>query len=252
LTDSPTFEVIALGTGNAFAAKRYPTCLLLLAGDQRVLVDCPEPFFRMCAEANEESGRAVEPSGLDDILLTHLHGDHANGLEALGFWRKFSLADGRTPRIHTSTEAAEGLWPRLGPVMGRAYLPDTQKFEDYELSDYFELQSFETGSNYRIGDIEFKTRRATHLIPTFGFVATYQGRSFGYSCDTVYEPEHIEFLKDCDLIFHETGTGYHTPIEDLEALPDELRAKMRVIHLEDEFAGSKKIASVQPRHVYKV
>lgn len=252
MTDSSTFEVIALGVGNAFAAKRYPTSLLLLAGDQRVLVDCPEPFFRMCAEAEAQSGRRIDPADLDDIVLTHLHGDHANGLEALGFWRKFSVADGRIPRIHTSTEVAQGLWPRLAPVMGRAFLPDTRVFEDYELSDYFEVRSFEIGATHRIGEIEIRTRQSLHMIPTFGFVATYGGRSFGYSCDTVYEAEHIEFLKDCDLIFHETGTGFHTPIEDLEALPEELRARMRVIHLEDDFEESKKIASVEAGRVYSV
>ena len=46
---------------------------------------------------------------------------------------------------------------------------------------------------------------------------------------------------------HESGPApSHTPIEDLNALPDELRAKMRLIHLADDFDVSS--TDIKPLH----
>ena len=51
----------------------------------------------------------------------------------------------------------------------------------------------------------------------------------------MYLPEMIDFLSPCDLIFHETNNGPHTPYAKLAALPADLRARMRLIHYPDDF-----------------
>ena len=51
-----------------------------------------------------------------------------------------------------------------------------------------------------------------------------------------FEPAHIEWLSEADVIVHESNVGdAHTPIETLNELPDALRRKLRLIHLPDEF-----------------
>lgn len=225
--------------------------MLLLAGGRTVLIDCPDPFFRVCAEASAKSGRKIDPAQIDHIVLTHLHGDHSNGLEGFGFWRKFSSSRKIRPTLYTSYATAAGLWPKLEPSMREAVFRDKPK-EIYGLSDYFDLRAFEFGDRFEACGIQFETRRTIHSIPCFGFRASFGGRKFGYSCDTSYDPEHIKFLSPCDLIFHECDTGFHTPIEALEALPKEFRDKTRLIHLNDAFAGSSKVEAAEEGRVYVV
>lgn len=251
MSSDAALEVLPLGTGNYVATERFPTSLLIMAGDLQILVDCPEPFMRMCKRAAQKSGRRVDPAGFRHIVLTHLHGDHCNGLEAFGFWRKFAVG-GELPRIHTSKAVAEKLWQRLEPAMGSARIPYNDHTEYFELGDYYQLSSYEFGDRFEIGGVEIVTRQTLHSVPCFGLRASFGGRTFGYSCDTAFDPEHIEFLKDSDLIFHEAGSGMHTDITKLEALPEEIRRKMRVIHLEDEFEGSDKLEAVEQGRVYRV
>lgn len=247
-----TFEVIPLGNGNFNTSTRFATSLLLLAGGHPILIDCPDPFFRICAEAAEKSGRTIDPGLIDDIVITHLHGDHANGLESLGFWRRFSHERQVRPRIYTSHAAHEKLWQKLEPAMGRATLPGESEEQVHQLEDYYDVSSCGFGERFSVAGVEFVTRLTLHSIPCFGFRATFGGRCFGYSCDTAFEQAHIDFLAESDLIFHETGEGFHTPLESLEALPEEIRRKMHLTHLDDGFTGSDRIATVEVGRVYVV
>ena len=67
----------------------------------------------------------------------------------------------------------------------------------------------------------------------------------------------IEWLSTADLIVHEatsmTHSGAHTPYEKLAALPESLRAKMRLTHLPDDFdAGASVIEPLREGKVYEV
>ena len=62
------------------------------------------------------------------------------------------------------------------------------------------------------------------------------GATLGWSSDTRFDPSHIDWLSSADIIVHETSESrVHTPIACLNALPPELRRKMRLIHMEDDF-----------------
>lgn len=246
------FEVLPLGTGNFFPTKRFNTSLLLCAGKETIVVDCPEPFRRMCALAAKKSGRKIDLEKLNNIVLTHLHGDHCNGLEAFGFWRKFHNDAAPHPVIHTSAHAAQLLWRKLSPSMGHAFSPPLGLDNRYDISDYYEVHGHEIGDKFDVCGVEFETRATIHMIPCFGFRAVFKGRKFGYSCDTAYDPGMIDFLADCDLIFHECDHGLHTHLEPLEALPKSIRKKMHLIHLPDDFKGSRLIPTAKEGKIYKV
>lgn len=252
MSPNSDFEVIPLGNGNFNASLRFATSFLMLAGGRPILIDCPDPLFMICSQAAKKSRRAIDLAAIDDVVLTHLHGDHVNGLESFGFWRKFNQEGGTRPRVHTSRHAGEGLWKRLEPAMGCALLPGETVEQHYRLEDYFEMTTFEIGSAFSVGGVEFVTRRTLHPIPCFGFRATCAGRTFGYSCDTAFDPAHIEFLAQSDLIFHETGEGIHTPLADLEALPEDFRRKLHLVHLDDGFQGSTRLSVTEVGRVYRV
>ena len=65
------------------------------------------------------------------------------------------------------------------------------------------------------------------------------GAHFGFSADTAYDPGLIEWLSAADLIVHEAtsnprNSAIHTPYERLAALPEALRARLRLIHYPDD------------------
>ena len=252
MTEPASFEVIPLGVGNFWSTIRYHTSLLLQAGDESILVDCPEPFFRMCAEAGERAGRKIDPAEINHVVVTHLHGDHCNGLEGFGLWRKFVAGNNVRPHIYTSNAAAGRLWDKLSVSMGEGSVPPDLETTKYEMVDFFQLHAYDMGESFEAGGVRFETRRTLHSIPCFALRCTFAGRKLGYSCDTSYDPELIAFLESCDLIFHECDEGIHTAQSDLEALPESVRKKMRLVHLDDGFAGSSKIEAAEEGKVYRV
>jgi ribonuclease BN (tRNA processing enzyme) len=70
------------------------------------------------------------------------------------------------------------------------------------------------------------------------------GRILGYSSDTAFDPELIQFLEPAHLIIHETNLGpAHSAYTSLANLPADLRERMRLIHYPDGF--DSKMSAIQ-------
>jgi ribonuclease BN (tRNA processing enzyme) len=223
-------ELVVLGTGDAFSRTRAGASAVVTAPRGPVLVDAPDGLLRALSEASRSSGRALEPMRIDDILLTHLHGDHANGLEAFGFlrWVERQRAGGTRPRLHTPAAAAARLWERLAPAMdqgGRA-----------GLADYFDVRVLPEGGTADVAGLAVRHRMGIHPVPSCGFLVSDGARTLGWSGDTAWDPGHVEWLSQADFVVHETSEGpTHTPVERLNALPEGLRSRMALIHMPDGF-----------------
>ena len=136
------------------------------------------------------------------------------------------------PRIHTNQRAANRVWERLAPAMDRA---GTAK-PTATLHDYFDLHELDTEMEADVAGLSLRCRFTNHLIPTIGLLISDGQATLGWSGDTPFDEQHIQWLSQADVIVHETGRApAHTPIEHLSALPDDVRRKMRLIHLEDDF-----------------
>jgi hypothetical protein len=78
-----------------------------------------------------------------------------------------------------------------------------------------------------------------HRVPSCGFLASDGARTLGWSGDTAWDPGHVEWLSEADLVVHETSPApEHTPVERLNGLPEPLRRKMALIHMGDGFDPS--------------
>ena len=223
-------DFVVIGTGDAFSTCRAGSSAVVLAPHGQVLIDAPDGLFRALGEASHLSGVRIAPDTIDDILLTHLHADHANGLEMLGFrrWVDRRAGKGCLPRLHTPASVAARLWERLAPSMdqgGKA-----------TLADYFDVRLLPQGGACEVAGLSVRHRMTQHSIPCCGFLLQAGGRTLGWSGDTVFDPEHVAWLRGADLIVHETSeSAIHTPIAALNALPAELRRKVRLIHMADGF-----------------
>ncbi len=233
-------RVLILGIGDAFTSWHFGSSALIDGPAGYVLLDCPDLIHRVVREATTIARWDVPLPAIDDIILTHLHGDHCNGLESLGFLRRHLAVTAGTesrPRLHTIPPVANRLWERLAPAMDGCFAGKC----GLALSDFFELHLMEPdGDPAEIAGLSVRCRITRHPVPAIGLKISDGERTFGWSGDTAFDPAHIEWLSEADLIVHETNHGrVHTPIACLNALPDELRAKMRLIHVTDDFDQAK-------------
>ena len=68
-------EVLFLGTGDAVGSGgRLQTCFHVRAGEMQCLIDCGTTVLISMKRFG------VDPSAVDAIVLSHLHGDHFGGL----------------------------------------------------------------------------------------------------------------------------------------------------------------------------
>lgn len=224
---------VVVGTGDAFSATRFGSSAVVLGPKGKVLIDAPDAIARALSQASERSGHELSASAIDDILLTHLHGDHCNGLEAIGFtrWLEWRRTGRALPRLHTTSHVAERLWQRLAPAMDQGGTAT--------LADYFELRVLPKSAAANVAGLEVRHRMGRHTVPSCGFLLSDGSRTLGWSGDTTWDPGHVDWLSEADFIVHETSPApAHTPVEYLNALPPALREKMALVHMPDDFDRS--------------
>jgi ribonuclease BN (tRNA processing enzyme) len=228
-------RITALGTGDAFSATRYSSCLLVEHDDTRILVDCPHPIRKILRESTR--GR-VDVGDIDALVLTHLHGDHASGLEGYALFARFALQ--KRARLVAHPALAAHVWPQLQASMSELLHVDDDNRPHHRSrlseDDLFVVDHLALDASVSIGALHIEARMTIHHIPTTAlFFRADDGTRFGYSADTAFDDTLIDWLGRADLVVHETNLGAHTPYAKLAALPETVRSTMRLIHWPDGF-----------------
>ncbi len=250
-------ELQVLGTGDAFSARRFGTSFLLVSGDDSLLVDGPPGLFRLL------ESRGIDRNKLDSVLLTHIHQDHAGGIETLLIWRRFEL--GLKTRLFTSARVFRAVQERLFSTFEESFGPDLKEIRHERLEHYVEFCELAEGSETPlIPEVGVEIRHNWHPTPTLGLRFRAANSRIGISGDTCYRLSLLDellregrisaeryrklagdWLWESDLIYHEANRQVraHTLEADLLKLPDEIRKKIRLVHLPDGFhQGSLPIA----------
>jgi ribonuclease BN (tRNA processing enzyme) len=230
------FNVLMTGVGDAFSTQHWGTHFVIQKGDFLLGIDCPDSYRRALAESGfEHDGERLDAQHLDAMVLTHLHGDHVNGLEMTACYMRF--VHERKLKLYTQPDSARDLWPRLRTSLN--VLWDGQTFHEQRLDDFFDLEVLDWESTTQIGPLTITTRATKHHIPAMAMRVSDGTHTLGYSCDTAYDPELIDWLSGADLIIHESSLGpAHTPLFKLMELPEPIQRKMLVVHYPDELTGT--------------
>ncbi|MFH1809306.1 MAG: MBL fold metallo-hydrolase [Pseudomonadota bacterium] len=206
-------RLIPLGVGDAFSTRSFATAFVVEHGGTRLLVDCPQPIFRMLAEATD---RGLGADDIDLIFVTHLHPDHASGLELLG-WDQWVRQSRRLT------------------VVAHAEVVRELRTQDWA-NKLLHLVPVPEASSVQRGPFVFKVRRTRHTVPTAALLLTAEGHSLGYSSDTPFDDELCRWLEGADLVLHEAGEApVHASLVQLSRLPASTLRKLRLVHLPDRY-----------------
>ena len=261
LTNSGNLSLFFLGTGNAFTKTAFQTNLLIIKGQDHLLVDCGT----LCSYAFENmyNGRITD---IKNLLLTHPHADHIGGVEELALAGKYITK--RLVNLVITDEFKKCLWEE-SLKGGIQYSEEgVMTFDDYfnQIKPVriqkkpFEM--FETN----VGSINIKLFRTRHVTTRKNSLKQSQ-ISYGliiddrilFTADTQFNPEQLKFLldkyKNIEVIFHDCDVmgysrGVHAAYDELVTLPKEIKAKTYLSHyseavstidaLVDGFAGLAK------------
>lgn len=232
---SPPLRFLPLGVGDAFTAIHFTCCVAVEYDGAWLLIDCPHPIRRMIRDGCKTAGVEFDIGDVAAVCLTHLHADHCSGLEGYGFYNHFYLQKDAPVVCHPDVRAR--VWDDMLAAgmdsFGLEELGETPGKRGFE--DYFDHLPVSEGAPVEVGPFTIECKKTVHPIPTTAFRVSAGGKSIGHSSDTFYDRDLIDWLAEADLVIHETNYGIHTKYEDLAALPEDLRAKMRLIHFPDEF-----------------
>ena len=224
-------EVRFLGSGNAFAAGgRGHACIMVTATEGRILLDCG-------GSALPAITAACDPSTIDAVAITHLHGDHFGGLPYLVLQQKYAprsrpLALGGPPSLGARfLQVADGLYPD--------FLDEPFPFE-LEFTTLHETP-------VRLGPADVSAHPVTHVPASepHGLRVRVGGKLIAYSGDAAWS-DALPALADgadlfiCEATTYSTHDPAHLSARELAHHRDELRAKRIIVtHLGSESLANR-------------
>jgi ribonuclease Z len=236
-------RVTLLGTGAPRPSKaRGGPSILVEAGPTKILVDAG----RGAAERLWGIGGRDLLSGLDVVLLTHLHSDHVVGLPEL--WLDGWLFGRKAPLRLEGPPGTAALASNLEKAF--AFDVETRRDKDEHLPGagaVIDARDLAPEAVVEIGGVRITAFAVDHgpVTPAYGYRIDWAGRSVVFSGDTRFSENLIAHARGCDVLIHEVIAA------DVERRLSQLRdpaLTQRIIdhHTTAEDAG-RVFAAVKPR-----
>jgi len=240
----PVFGVTVLGSSDGFDPHQRTSGFVLWIHGKGIMVDPPPDSSALLRR------EGISPRLVTAIVLTHCHADHDSGT-----FQKI-LLEGRIALITTKTIMASFM---------RKYARISM-FTEMFLCRLVEPRLVRPGETMPFNGGLLTFFYSLHALPCVGFSAQVGDKTFCYSADTFYDPVKLPQLRDerilshgrCqalldfpfasfDVCLHEAGIPpIHTAIKTLEALPDEAKRGLYIIHVTDAVASRSKLKLAKP------
>ena len=211
-----------LGSGDAFGdGGRFQACILLDSPAGRILLDCGATS--LVAMKRTE----LDPSSIETVLVTHLHGDHFGGLPFLILDGQFSrrqlpLRIVGPPGVRERVEAAMEVFFSGSSTIQRRFPVDFVEFADR--------------TPLALGPIEVTPVAVDHAsgAPAFALRVRSSGKTVAYSGDTAWTDALVELASGADLFIAEAYTAhrpvrFHLDYDDILAYAGGLTARRIIL-----------------------
>jgi ribonuclease BN (tRNA processing enzyme) len=223
-----------LGTGSAFTpmTENFQSNMVLKNSvGNCLLIDCGSDARHSTAALG------LSHLDIDAVYISHLHADHAGGLEWLAFVNHFAPTP-RKPKLYVHPSLVERLWNNV--LSGG--LQSIEGTRPACLADFYDLMPISADERFTWEGIDFQLIKTVHvsngakLTPSYGLFFTTKKRTVFITTDTQFEPElYNACFEHADLIFHDCNTGthksaVHAHFSELATLPEAIKAKMWLYH----------------------
>lgn len=245
LSNSGELTIFFVGCGSAFSRTMNQTNLLVVKGEQHLLVDCGTKSPQALHDLH------IEPAEITHFLITHTHADHIGGLEEMMMVNRYLT--GNKPNIVINDEFEDILWNHS--LRGGSAYSEVHNGQPLGFSDFWQtirprrVETIERDTwEAQLGDLNIKMPRTKHFPDnaeswhdSFWSCGVLFDERVLFTSDTRFDPELLlEFDERYGLetIFHDcqffTG-GVHASLEELATLPDKLKSKMVLMHYADNW-----------------
>lgn len=244
LTNDGSLEFFFVGVGSAFSKIHYQNNVLIVKGQDHLLVDCgtlcPYAFYKYNSNI----------TSIQNLLVTHSHADHIGGLEEVALMGRYVTK--KLPRMIITDEYKKILWDQ-SLKGGNSYGEYTTRYLTFD--DYFEqikpkliAKSPRPLYETNIGSINIKLYRTKHMPDS---AKTWKNSFYSYGIlvdnrilfpsDTRFDKALLDWMEESyhpEYIFHDcqfyTG-GVHAGIDELKTLPEDLKKRIFLCHYGDNY-----------------
>ena len=231
-----------IGTGSAFAKTLHQNNLLIIKGDDHLLIDCGT----RCSQALHEVGLPI--GQIRNYLITHSHADHIGGLEEVQLMGRYVVK--QKPSMVVTEEYEKILWEQSLRGGSEKSEATPLGFQDlWHVLRPEKLQGYPRETwGIDVGSINVKTPRTLHYPDT---AKTWEECAWScaviiddrilFTSDMQFDPDFIRDYDDrfnFEIIFHDcqmfTG-GVHASLDELCSLPDDFRSRIILMHYGDNW-----------------
>ncbi|MCQ2982443.1 MAG: MBL fold metallo-hydrolase [Treponemataceae bacterium] len=250
LTNNGELSLFFVGVGSAFSREHYQTNLLVIKGNDHLLIDCGT----ICSHALWQYGSVI--TQIQNVLITHSHADHIGGLEEMAFMGRY--VSGKKPVMYIDDNYKTILWDFSlsgGQTYGESLTGGPLEFEDYFTQVKPQILAMEPRPLYETWceNINIKLFRTKHMENefedwdnTFYSIGVLIDERILVTGDTRFDPELISWLTEkyptIECIVHDcqlSDGGVHASYNELKNLPADIRSKTLLCHYGDNWRDYK-------------
>lgn len=245
LSNQGQLSFFFLGAGGAFSKTIFQNNVLIIKGNDHILIDCgtlcPMSFYQFNTKITD----------IKNILVTHTHADHAGGLEELALMNMYITQS--KPNMVIEDSFKKILWKNTlsGSLSqsGEDNIRHKMTFEDYfnQIKPLKIRKAPRPFMETNIGSINLKIFRTKHIFTSknnwhnaYYSVGVLVDDKVIFTGDSQTDRELIEWLTseyEIVCIFHDCQFAHnavHTDYEKLcEIMPENIRKKTFLCHYTD-------------------
>jgi ribonuclease BN (tRNA processing enzyme) len=216
-------RVLVVAAGNSHNAQHASTFVLCENSGQIIGIECPHPAHHLIATAATPHGLHIGAPDVDAWYISHIHADHASGLESVAFHRWY------VQNTYTQVIAHPDVAGPLAEIHDLSALGSQTDLEGdpqpLDVADVYRADCPTPERPVVSGPFTVEIFPAVHVVPTFAVRVSAGGRSFAYSADTVLNVPLLHWLAEATMFAHDSSGG---PIHaDVAQLSDHLSAEDR-------------------------